>query len=83
MPRLNNPAIDYWQRQGFEVVDVQQVEIGSDNTDRIYRLGNEDISPYTQKLLASKADGFLISGTGMPALAAMKLMNASGKPVVS
>ncbi|MGI9292107.1 MAG: maleate cis-trans isomerase family protein [Gammaproteobacteria bacterium] len=80
---LNNPAIDYWQRQGFEVVDVQQVSIGSDNTDQIYALGSADVAPYVNALLASKADGFLVSGTGMPALAALDLLRVSGKPAVS
>lgn len=80
---LNNPAIDYWQRQGFEVVDVRQVSIGSDNTDQIYKLGSEDIKPYVNELLESKADGFLVSGTGMPALHALKMLRASGKPAVS
>lgn len=80
---LNQPAIDYWQRQGFDVVDVAQVDIGSDNTDRIYALGSADIAPYTERLLASGADGFLISGTGMPAMRALEQLRAAGKPAVS
>jgi len=80
---LNSPAIEYWQRQGFAVVDVQQVAIGSDNTDQIYTLGSADIEPYVNALLESHADAFLVSGTGMPALSAMEMLSAAGKPVVS
>lgn len=80
---LNQPAVDYWQRQGFAVVDVAQVDIGSDNTDRIYALGSADIAPYIDALLATGADGFLVSGTGMPALRALELLRASGKPAIS
>jgi len=80
---LNKPAIAYWQRQGFEVVDVQQVDIGSDNTDRIYSLSSSDIAPYVDALLQSEAQGFLVSGTGMPAAQALQMLRASGKPAVS
>ncbi|MGI9262104.1 MAG: hypothetical protein ACR2QR_08715, partial [Woeseiaceae bacterium] len=56
---LNEPAVEYWRRQGFDVVDVRQVVIGSDNTDRIYSLTRSDIEPHVDALLASEADGFL------------------------
>ena len=80
---LNVPAVNYWRQRGFDVVDVQQVFINSDNTDGIYTLGSADIAPHVTALLASKADGFLVSGTGMPALAALEQLCASGKPAVS
>lgn len=80
---LNEPAVAYWQGQGFEVTLVKQVEIGSDNTDRIYRLTEADIAPHIEALLASDADGFLISGTGMPALFALEQLAASDRPAVS
>ncbi|MDG1463154.1 MAG: hypothetical protein P8R04_06230 [Gammaproteobacteria bacterium] len=80
---LNVLAIEYWQRQGFEVVDVQQVFTGSDNTDQIYALGSADIDPHLNALLESKADAFLVSGTGMPALHALEVLRESGKAAVS
>lgn len=80
---LNIPAIEYWQRQGFDVVDVQQVSTGSDNTDQIYTLGSAEIAPYTHELLQSDADAFLVSGTGMPALLSLEILRASGKPAIS
>ncbi|NND53857.1 MAG: hypothetical protein HKN56_02675 [Gammaproteobacteria bacterium] len=80
---LNKPAQTYWARQGFEIVAVQQVEIGSDNTDRIYALGSADVEPHLDALLNSGADGFLVSGTGMPALSVIDRLRASGKPAVS
>lgn len=80
---LNEPAIDYWTRQGFGVTDVRQVSIASDNTDGIYALTGADIAPHVDALLASKADAFLISGTGMPAMSALERLAASGRPAVS
>jgi len=80
---LNEPAVAYWRRQGFDVVTVQQILIGSDNTDGIYALGSADIAPYVEALLDCDADGFLVSGTGMPALTALEMLRASGKPAVS
>ena len=80
---LSKPAVAYWRRQGFVVVAVQQVDIGSENTDRIYALGSKDVEPHIKELLQSKADGFLVSGTGMPALAALEALRAAGKPAVS
>jgi len=80
---LNELAIKYWKRQGFDVVDIRQVVIGSDNTDRIYSLTRSDIEPHIDALLASEADGFLVSGTGMPALFALDQLAASGRPAVS
>ena len=80
---LNEPAIAYWTRQGFDVADVCQVDIGSENTDQIYSLSSDDIRPHVAALITSDADGFLISGTGMPALFALDALAESGKPVVS
>jgi len=80
---LNVSAIDYWRRQGFDVVEVQQVDIGSDNTDRIYGLSSADIEPHIEALLASGAEGFLVSGTGMPALSVIDRLQASGKAAIS
>jgi maleate cis-trans isomerase len=64
-------------------VAVQQVFIGSGNTDGIYTLGSADIAPNVEALLESAADGFLVSGTGMPALDALAKLRVSGKPAVS
>ena len=80
---LNVPAVDYWTRQGFDVTNVRQVAIGSDNTDRIYALSRADIQPHIDALLASDAEGFLVSGTGMPALFALEQHAAAGRPVLS
>lgn len=80
---LNKPAVEYWGRQGFDVIDVRQVAIESDNTDRIYSLTRSDIQPHVDALLASDADGFLVSGTGMPAMFALEYLAASGRPAVS
>ena len=80
---LNDLAVEYWERQGFDVVDVRQVTIGSDNTDQIYSLRRSDIEPHVDALLASDADGFLVSGTGMPAMFALERLAGSGRPAVS
>lgn len=80
---LSEPAVVYWQQQGFEVADVRQVSIGSDNTDRIYALTHVDIEAHVEVLLASDADAFLVSGTGMPALFALERFTAAGRLAVS
>jgi len=80
---LNEPAVAYWARQGFDVVDVRQVAIASANTDGIYALTRADIAPHVEALLASDADGFLVSGTGMPAIFALEQFAAAGRPAVS
>ena len=80
---LNGPAVDYWNAQGFEVVAVEQVSIGSDNTDQIYNLSSDDVEPHVSALLDSPAEAFLVSGTGMPAIAALEKLSASGRPALS
>ena len=65
------------------MVDVRQVAIASDNTDGIYALTRADIKPHVEALLTSDADGFLVTGTGMPALFALEQLAASGRPAVS
>lgn len=80
---LNEPAIEFWTRQGFAISDVRQVDIGSQNTDRIYSLSSDDIRPHVDALLDTDAEGFLVSGTGMPALFVLDALAESGRPAVS
>ena len=80
---LNEPAIEYWTRQGLTISAVRQVDIGSQNTDLIYSLSSADIRPHVEALLDSDAEGFLVSGTGMPALFVLDALSASGRPAVS
>jgi len=80
---LNEPAVVYWRKQGFDVVHVRQVPIGSDNTDQIYSLTHSNIAPHVEALLATDAEAFLVSGTGMPALYALEQFAASGRPAMS
>ena len=80
---LNQPAITFWTEQGFTISDVRQVDIGSQNTDRIYSLSSADIRPHVDALLETDAEGFLVSGTGMPALFVLEALAESGRPVVS
>ena len=80
---LNEFAIKYWSGQGFEVAEICQVDIGSDNTDRIYSLSSKDIKPHIDSLLATDAEGFLVSGTGMPSLFVVDQLQQSGRPAVS
>jgi maleate isomerase len=80
---LNEHAVAYWRQQGFDVVHVRQVPIASDNTDQIYSLTHASIAPHVEALLATDAEAFLVSGTGMPALYALEQLAASGRPAVS
>jgi len=80
---LHQPAVSYWQRQGFEVKVSRQVDIGSENTDRIYGVGRNDVQPHIDALLDSDVDAFFISGTGMPSLFALEQLKQGGKPALS
>jgi maleate isomerase len=80
---LNEPAVRYWQRQGFDVRNVRQVDIGSDNTNGIYALTSDDVQPHIDALLDVDVDACLISGTGMPALSALEQLRRTGRPAIA
>lgn len=74
-------GLDHWERAGFEIVFETRLDIGSADTRAIYDLtGAEAVEPIAQAK-ACNPDVVLLSGTGMPTLAALELDGAP--PVIS
>jgi len=80
---LNEAAVAYWQRKGFDLIGVRQVDIGSENTDQIYSLTRDDVRPHVDALLELDADAYFVSGTGMPALTALEQFAAADRLAIS
>lgn len=77
-------GVAYWRAAGLEVVDVRGVEIGSADTRRIYGLCSDDALAALESGVPAEIDAVLITGTGMPTLAALPVAAARiGKPVLS
>lgn len=76
---LHDAGLRYWADSGFEVIHNARVEIGSNDTRWIYRLGEGAARPALADALAAGPDAVLLSGTGMPTLA---LLEPDGAPPV-
>jgi maleate isomerase len=76
-------AEEYWSRSGVEVVAVERVDIGSEDTYKIYDLEAEDAMPGFLRLLSKDCGAVLISGTGMPSLKLINNNETNGKKVIS
>ena len=76
-------AEEYWNRSGVEIVAVQRVDIGSEDTYKIYDLEAEDAMPGFLRLLSKDCEAVLISGTGMPSLKLINNNETNGKKVIS
>ncbi len=68
---LIEESVRYWTEQRFNVVSVQRIDVG-DDTRAIYALGDEDVAAALARFDAKDADLILLSGTGMPTLAAIR-----------
>lgn len=71
-------ALAFWQAEGFEVVEVREVETAIADTRGIYALGSADAAPVAAPLRALPVDAVLLSGTGMPSL--RLIADADGEP---
>ena len=80
---LYDPAVNYWGKQGFEVIDKAQIDIGSQDTYGIYNLQSADGASFLDGLAAMGADAIMISGTGMPSLKLLDEARARGLVIVS
>lgn len=77
-------AVNWWTRQGFEVVQQGGVDIQSNDTTQIYGLQSSDAWPSLRALDIGKADAVVLSGTGMPSLPLLQKASAHmGVPVIS
>lgn len=64
-------AIAYWKRLGFDIIACQRIDIGTD-TRRIYALTDNEVADALDAFDDAGADLILLSGTGMPTIAALK-----------
>ena len=77
-------AVNWWTRQGFEVVQQGGVDIQSNDTTQIYGLQSSDAWPSLRAMDIGKADAVVLSGTGMPSLPLLQKASAHmGVPVIS
>ncbi len=77
---LTEAAVGYWRDAGLDVVDVVAV----DAPDGIYALTSGDLLGLATRLTAAAPDAILLSGTGMPTVAACgELGRALATPVLS
>ncbi|MGQ0385145.1 MAG: maleate cis-trans isomerase family protein [Gammaproteobacteria bacterium] len=75
-------ALRYWAAAGIEVALVERVAIGGADTRGIYALGHDAAVRALARVPLAGLDAVLVSGTGMPSLAALRGA-AAGTPVIS
>lgn len=79
---LTDACVAFWRAQGREIVEVRCPAGDRSDTRRIYELGSADALKEVRALATAGADCVLITGTGMPSLAAVARASA-GPPVLS
>ena len=80
---LQEHAEKYWADHGLEVVATERVDIGDDDTYKIYDLSTSDALPGLVSLMKEDCDAVLISGTGMPSLRLISELGSTSKKIVS
>jgi maleate isomerase len=79
---MTDAGIAHWRGRGFEVTQVLQLGELRADTSGIYALGSSTAIAAAGQV--RDADAILISGTGMPSLAALDRLNAPGRmPMIS
>ena len=68
---LLDAAVRYWARLGFDVIVAERIDVGAD-TRAIYTLTDERVAAALADFDAADADLVLLSGTGMPTIAALE-----------
>ena len=77
-------GVEYYRGKGLDVVDVQRIDTGSGDTRTIYGLSVRDAIAALPNVDLANADALLLSGTGMPTLAAIaRSEELAGKPIIS
>ncbi|MEY4357239.1 MAG: hypothetical protein RL469_565, partial [Pseudomonadota bacterium] len=77
-------GVAYWQSAGITVTRSLRVDPALTDTHRIYELTSDDALVAVRKLDADSADCIVVSGTGMPTLAALRACRSEfPKPVIS
>jgi maleate isomerase len=72
----------YWLAAGIELVHIERVATRDADTRGIYELGSDRVLAALPRLPLDKIDAVLVSGTGMPSLAALRESSA-GVPIIS
>ena len=67
---LIDASIAYWTESGFEVATHARIDVG-DDTRAIYQLDDREVATAVARFDSAGADVTLLSGTGMPTLAAL------------
>ena len=81
---LIDAAVVHWEGVGLSVSAVRRIDLSSMDTRLIYNLRSADALGALQTFDPGDADVILLSGTGMPTLAALAPAEAQfGRPVVS
>ena len=81
---LAGAGVAYWQAAGITVTRSLRVDPALTDTHRIYELTSDDALVALRKLDADSADCIVVSGTGMPTLAALRACRSEfSKPVIS
>lgn len=75
-------ACRYWSAAGIEVLHTEHIATRDADTRGIYELGSGQIAAALLRLALDDVDAVLVSGTGMPSLAALREPSA-GVPVLS
>jgi maleate isomerase len=81
-PWLTDACVAFWQAQGKTVVEVRTPAGDRTDTRRIYDLGSAQALAEINALADAKVDCVLITGTGMPSLAAIAQARTAA-PVLS
>lgn len=76
---LLDASIRYWSAAGLDVAACSRIDVGND-TRKIYSLSAKDVAEALERLDPGEADVTLLSGTGMPTIAALL---AGDAPMVS
>lgn len=77
-------GVAYWQAAGLSIVQVMTIDLDSQDTRRIYALRSADALAALDGGLSGDAEALLMSGTGMPTLAALAPAAARiGRPALS
>jgi len=77
-------GVAFWRAAGLSVVQVMTIDLGSQDTRRIYGLRSADALAALDDGVSDKAEALLMSGTGMPTLAALApAADRIGRPVLS
>jgi maleate isomerase len=81
-PWLTEACVAFWRSRGRDIGEVRTPEGERTDTRRIYDLGSAHALAEVRALARSSVDCIVISGTGMPSLAALAHAPA-GPPIVS